>query len=221
VTPPSGSCRTNTGSWQNTRIGSLTSTFTATFDGTPHQANMDGVIGLSKGSANDYEDLAAIVRFNAQGFVDARNGADYQAASAVPYTAGMSYHFRLVVRVPQHTYDIFVTPATGAEQVIGTNFAFRAEQASVTALDTLAVDARVGSHMVCNFAITGATAPPTPGPSLTPVPPGASPTPVPPGQTVTPVPPGASPTPVPPYPTAIIGQPAFPPRRVYLPLVVR
>ena len=164
---------------------------------------MDGVIGLSKGSANDYEDLAAIVRLNAQGFLDARNGAEYQAASAVPYTAGTSYHFRLVVRVPQHTYDIFVTPANGAEQVIGTNFAFRAEQAGVTALDTLAVDARVGSHTVCNFAVAGGTAPPTPG------------------QTVTPVPPGASPTPVPPFPTAVLGPPAFPPHRVYLPLAVR
>ena len=31
------SCRTNIGSWQNTRLGSLTGTFTGTFDATPHQ----------------------------------------------------------------------------------------------------------------------------------------------------------------------------------------
>src|SRR5207247_1650440 len=102
---------------------------------------------------------AAIVRFNAAGQIDARNGAAYAAASAIPYAAGTSYHFRLVVDVPSHSYAAYVTPAGGAEATIGTGYAFRTEQAAVASLANVTVYSDAGTHTVCNVAITGSTRP--------------------------------------------------------------
>ena len=117
---------------------------------------MDGVMGLSAGPASAYANMAAIARFSPSGYIDARNGAAYQAVAQIPYTAGLSYHFRMQISIPNHTYNVFVTPAGGSEQLVGANFAFRSEQSSVTSLDNFAVYAKTGSHQVCNIAISPA-----------------------------------------------------------------
>src|SRR3989449_1081622 len=159
VQAPQPGCSTSSLAWLNSPFTAQTGSFTAQFDATPNGASIDGVTGLSAGAAAGYADLAAIVRFNAAGQIDARNGAAYAAASAIPYTAGTTYRFRLVVDVPSHTYAAYVTPAGGAEATIGTGYAFRTEQAAVTSLANVTVYSDAGTHTVCNFAITG-TAPP-------------------------------------------------------------
>jgi hypothetical protein len=121
---------------------------------------------LSQGAAAAYTDLAVIVRFNTGGTIDARNGGAYAAANTITYTAGTSYHFRVVVDVPSHTYSAYVTPAGGAEQTIGTGFAFRSEQSTVTALADWSLTAITGTHTVCNFAIAGSQ-PPAPVATVT------------------------------------------------------
>src|SRR5207249_1341190 len=63
-------------------------------------------------------------------------------------------------------YSVYVTPAGGAEQTIGTGFAFRTEQSGVTALANWALTAITGTHTVCNFAITGSQ-PPAPAATVT------------------------------------------------------
>ncbi len=88
-------------------------------------------MGLSSGLAGDYTNLAAMVRFNAAGTIDARNGGAYTAAAAIPYSAGMSYHFILDVNLTAHTYNASVV-VNGAQAIIGTNLAFRSEQAGGT-----------------------------------------------------------------------------------------
>jgi poly(beta-D-mannuronate) lyase len=75
----------------------------------------------------------------------------------------VTYHFRLVVNVPAHNYSIFVTPAGGTELAVGTNFAFRTEQNTVTSLDWWGVNVNAstaGATTVCNFTVTGQTEPP-------------------------------------------------------------
>lgn len=182
-TPPNDSCKISSGTWQNNAFSPQTGTFTASFDAIPNNANMDGVTGLSTSLASNFTDLAAIIRFNSNGFIDARNGSAYAAATQIPYTVGVTYHFRLVVRVPSHTYDIFVTPTNGIETVVGTNFAFRTEQESVTSLSNWALFAQpgTGSHTVCNFSISS-SAPLPPNPSPYPAP-SSSPSPMPPSDT--------------------------------------
>src|SRR5690348_11025216 len=166
VTGPAPGCATSTTAFQNTAFTSQNGSFTATFDATPNAAGIDAATGLSQGAAAAYTDLAVIVRFNTGGTIDARNGGAYAATNSIPYTAGTSYHFRVVVDVSSHTYSAYVTPAGGSELTIGTGFAFRTEQAGVTALANWALTAVSGSHSVCNFALSG-SAPPAPVASVT------------------------------------------------------
>jgi uncharacterized repeat protein (TIGR03803 family) len=114
-----------------------TGTFTATFDATPSVSPENAVVGLSKGVATGYTGLSCIARFNTSGDIDAYNGTGYQAASVIPYTKNITYHFRMVVNVPAHTYSVYVTPAGGTELTVGLNYAFRVTQ---TSLDTWNLD---------------------------------------------------------------------------------
>src|SRR3989442_1938844 len=164
--PPPGTCVTSVVALQNTALATQNGSFTVQYDATPNGAPIDAVTGLSSGAAAAYTDLAVITRFNPTGQIDARNGGAYAAASTIPYTTGTSYHFRLVVDVPSHTYAAYVTPAGGPEPTIGTGLAFRSEQSTATALGNWAVAAGVGSHTGCNFAITAST-PPGPLASVT------------------------------------------------------
>src|SRR5437016_3507856 len=161
ITAPS--CVTSAAAWQNVAIPSQTGAFEVPFDATPSTANMDGVVGFANGPAADYTNLAPIVRFNPTGTIDARNGGEYAAATAIPYTPGTTYHFRLDVNLASHTYDIYVTPAGAVEQLLGRNFAFRAEQAALSVLNNLGLYAKVGSAAVCNSGVSAWT-PPAPAP---------------------------------------------------------
>ncbi|HEY6402439.1 MAG TPA: chondroitinase-B domain-containing protein [Blastocatellia bacterium] len=154
---------TSGGAWQNVAFSPQSGTFTAEFDATPSAAPIDNVIGLSRGAQTAYAEFAALARFSPTGNIDARNGGAYAAASTIPYSANVTYHFRLMVNVPAHNYSIFVTPAGGTERTVGTNFAFRTEQNTVTSLDwwgTFVNSSTPGSATVCNFTITGETEPP-------------------------------------------------------------
>src|SRR5215510_476183 len=126
---------TSGGGWQNFAFSPQTGSFTAEFDATPTASPIDSVVGLSRGAQTAYTGFATLARFNPSGNIDARNGGAYAAASTIPYSANVTYHFRLIVNVPAHTYSTFVTPAGGSELTVGTNFAFRTEQNTVTTLD--------------------------------------------------------------------------------------
>src|SRR5213594_2391705 len=150
-------CVTSAGSWQNVAFAPQSGSFTAEFDATPQNAGMDGVMGLSNGPAAAYSSLAAIVRFNTSGMIDAINGGVYAASAAIPYSAGTTYHVRFVVSVPAHTYSVYVRSGSNAEQLLASNFSFRTEQAAASALNNLGLYASVGSETVCNLAVTCVT----------------------------------------------------------------
>jgi len=146
-------CKTSTTGWGSAALSPQTGSFTVQFDAIPNGALVDAVTGFSATSTALYTDLAVIARFNASGMIDARNGAVYAATSVIPYVAGTTYHFRLVVNLPAHTYSAYVTPAGGTEQTIGTNFAFRSEQAAVTSLGSWTWHAESGSATTCNVSV--------------------------------------------------------------------
>src|SRR5207244_3237900 len=108
-----------------------------------------------------FGDFACLVRFPDTGKIDARNGANYEAANDIPYSAGVKYSFRLVVNVPARTYSIYVTPAGGTEQTVGTDFAFRPTAGAVTNLNNWGaiVDETSGTNTVCNFKVVPAVSP--------------------------------------------------------------
>ncbi len=153
------SCLTSSPAWNNTSIPAQSTAFTAAYDATPNSAKMDGLTGLSDGGATGFSSLAVAVRFNNAGMIDARNGGAYAAAMSIPYSAGLSYHFRLAVDPAAHRYSIYVTPPGKPELTLGTNFAFRTEQATRSTLNNWALYADSGSHQVCNFAVNASAAP--------------------------------------------------------------
>lgn len=153
-------CMTSAGAWQSRPLASQSGTFVLEFDATPLTARQDGVIGVSRNPATSYGHLAAIVRFNTAGFIDARNGVAYTAQTPVPYTANALYHVRMVISVPAHTYSVYVKTGGGLEQAIGLNYQFRAEQHTATLLNSLSAYASIGSLKVCQPVVSIATVPP-------------------------------------------------------------
>jgi len=156
VTPPAQCVTASaTHGWVNTPFTSQTGTFTATFDATPSLSNMNSVVALSHGAGTAYTAFANLVAFNGTtGTILARNGGAYAGPTpAIPYSGGNTYHFRLAINIPAHTYSIFVTPPGGSELTVGSNFAFRTEQNTVTSLNNYGVfvGATSGTLQVCNF----------------------------------------------------------------------
>src|SRR5439155_20363619 len=95
--------------------------FTVQFDASPSISPSNATVGLCQGAQTGYPGIACIVRFNTTGTIDARNGGAYAAATSVPFSAGSTYHFRLAVNLPAHTYLIYVSPADGAKTTLGTD----------------------------------------------------------------------------------------------------
>jgi len=152
---PAVVCSTATanGVWNNSAFPSHSGTFTATFDATPSVSGQSSAVGISKGAQTAFTGFANIVAFATTGIIQARNGGSY-FNSSIQYAGGSSYHFRLAIDVTAHTYSVFVTPPGGTEQTVGTNFAFRTEQNTVTSLDhwgAFVNSTSSGTLKVCNF----------------------------------------------------------------------
>ena len=49
--------------------------------------------------------------------IDARAGADYRADASYPYQAGTTYHIRIDVDLPAHTYSVRVSDGTIAGNI--------------------------------------------------------------------------------------------------------
>lgn len=178
-TPATTPAPTNT-PWTNEAIPPQTGTFTATFDAVPLVIKQDTVIGLSQEEAGAYTNLAAIVRFNNTGTIDARRGGAYAAQTSEPYTAHTSYRFRIVVDIPAHTYSVYVTAPGKSETLIAKDYPFRTEQSGATSLNYRALFASVGGASVSNFSISQSAPAPSPTPPEGPSPsPDPSPTPTP------------------------------------------
>jgi len=134
--------------WTTTAFVPQTGSPTVKFNATPSANNINSVMGLSDGPQSAYANLAAIVRFNPSGFIDAYNGTGYSALSSIPYTGGTKYSFWFQLNIPAQTYSVYVTPAGGSTVQIGANYAFRA---SAPTLSSVTYYAQAGSNNVCSF----------------------------------------------------------------------
>jgi hypothetical protein len=121
--------------WTTKTLAQQTGVFAFDFNVTPAGAGTDAVVGLLSGTADAYTDLAAIVRFAPSGVIDVRNGASYTADAYLPYAADLDYHVHMAVDVPRHIYSVWVAPPGQAPTLLASGYAFRTEQAAVTALD--------------------------------------------------------------------------------------
>ena len=150
-------CVYSSGSWADTALSqSQGSTFRITYDATASASPVNAISGLSSINAWQYSDLATGVRFNPSGMIDVRNGSTFTAANNVPYQAGVTYHFILDVNVSSHTYSAYVLLGSG-QITLGTNVAFRTEQASVAILNTVDGFASAGAISICNITLSSST----------------------------------------------------------------
>jgi hypothetical protein len=142
-------CKTATNAaWTNTPVVAQTGSPTVKFNATPSGNNIDSVVGLSNGPQSIYTGLAAIVRFNPSGFIDAYNSTGYSALTSIPYTGGTKYSFWFQLNIPAQTYNVYVTPEGGQMVQIGANYAFRL---SAPSLSNVTYHAEIGSDRVCSF----------------------------------------------------------------------
>ena len=166
VEPPATDGLLSSTQWQNRSIELQSGQFSAEYDVVPNVSNMNGTTGLSFGNASTWDDLAVIVGFSEAGQLNVRNGDVYSADAVVSYSAGTSYHFRIVGDLASHTYSVYVTEGAGTEILLANNYAFRSSQAAVSSLDNLAVVAVTGSHTVSNFTISESVAVDTIAPTV-------------------------------------------------------
>lgn len=138
--------------WQSQAFVAQAGRFHVELDATPSVGAADAVVGLGAGATTAFSQLAAIVRFNASGTIDARDGGGYRADVVRGYAAGATYHLRIDVDTRGHRYSAWLRNSFGGYDLIARDYAFRTEQASVAALDHVAseVDA-AGSLEVCGF----------------------------------------------------------------------
>jgi hypothetical protein len=151
--------------WSNAFLPVANEAATLHFYATPSgdasgSSAIDAVIGFSNGPATRFSDLGPIVRFNPDGFVDARNGDHYEGG--YPYVLGKSLEFQVGIDLLQHRYEVWARPADDPAQPlasVASGFAFRAEQSQVPFLDNLAsfVDSASGALQTCQlwYAVPG------------------------------------------------------------------
>ncbi len=149
-----GACLTGVTAWQNTAVPPRTGHFTVEFDATPNEPGGNGIVTMSLGPGSNFDDFAVLIRFKGSGQIVVRNGNVYDFDVEVLYIAGSSHHVRAEINVPEHTYSVWVTPPSGDEIKIATDYDFRTTQNTVESLDNWGVWSGQGSLEVCNFAVT-------------------------------------------------------------------
>jgi hypothetical protein len=150
-------CVSSSGHWVNAVLSqSQTGSFRVTYDATPSLAKSDSVSGISSEAATAYANTAAAVRFNPSGTIDVRNGSSFTAATRVPYSAGVAYHFILDINVATHRYSAYVV-IRSVQTTLGSNIPFRTEQAGVRSLNNVAWFGTVGGITVCNVTLSGSS----------------------------------------------------------------
>ena len=151
-------------SFREAFVGSRTGAFVFTYEATPQNANMDGLVTMSPAEGiNGYEDNAVLVRFNPEGVIDARHGSGYAAASAFAYVPGTTYEFRVTIDATTRTYDVEVRQlGTGSYTVIADDWGFRTEQSGASELSYVGWIAEIGSLRLRNVMFQADTAAPNP-----------------------------------------------------------
>src|SRR4051812_27265851 len=97
---------TSSSGWVSGSIGSPPATFALELDAVPGTSGEDALIGLAPATPARYSDLAAIVRFNSDGKLDARDGDVYRALTDITYEPGASHHLTFEVDTYTHTYSL-------------------------------------------------------------------------------------------------------------------
>jgi len=155
VTPPVCTSSSAASGWATaTSYPETSARYIVEVDAIPQGSNIDAIVGLSSTSPSRYGDLAAILRFNRDGLIDARDGDTYHAIAPIPYTANHLYTLVFNVDLERGTYSASVSDPQGDfGRVVGDQFAFRTEQAGVRTLGTIGQKVDAGAATTCDVAV--------------------------------------------------------------------
>jgi hypothetical protein len=155
VTPPVCASSNATSGWHTaTTYPEPGPSYIVEVDVVPQGSNIDAIVGLASSAPSAYSELAAIMRFNSDGLVDARDGDTYRAFQRVPYTANHSYTFVYIVDLARGTYSSWLDDPSGvASFVVADHYAFRTEQAGATSLGVIGQKVDAGNAQTCDVAV--------------------------------------------------------------------
>lgn len=172
LTPTPLPCFAGSTAWSGNDFTNQTTSFVATFTATPQASNITAFVGLSPVSPLTVGDIAASVRFNADGTIQAYNNFLYASTQTITYTAGKPYTFRLFINLPSRSYSAYVTPQGGTEQLLAQDFTFRSTQLTATTLQYWTAHSTLATDVfnVCAFQIQPFANTPTPKFTPTPIP---------------------------------------------------
>lgn len=112
-----------------------------------------------------YGELAILMRFNPDGFFDARNAGTYEAVNELAWVKGNTYHFKMVTDIPTKKYSVWVTPKGGTETLIAQDYDYRKGGLPMESLGNLVVytsrgdgNMKIENHVVYPFGHAPASA---------------------------------------------------------------
>lgn len=147
--------------------------FTAHFDVTPSRNDVDSLVGLASGRQTTPEQFATLVRFGAQGLIEARNGASFTSQRPRHYHAGVRYSVRMDVDPQAQIWSVWVKEHGGHRQrpfvLVAKQLAFGPAAASPAQIDSLGMHMAAGASpnaarndavQVCRLTVRPVTPPP-------------------------------------------------------------
>jgi len=111
--------------WSHLQIDAISGTTTFEFSAIPRGDAVDAVMGVSAVAASEYQDLIANVRFNREGYIDARDFVRYRADRNIGYSPNQIYNFSLRLNLVERVYDVYVSSNGEPEQLLISNARFR------------------------------------------------------------------------------------------------
>lgn len=149
--------------WSNLALASQEGVFAVKWIAKPSAAKIDAVTGISSGAADDFSDLACLVRFSPQGVIDVRDGASYRTeGTPLTYQGGERYNFILIANLAEKTYDVFASARGEQLALIANDFSFRTEQSQVESLSNFAFIAVNGEHIIESLEVLPSSPPEIP-----------------------------------------------------------
>jgi hypothetical protein len=156
--------------WTLQHVSPQGAQFSAHFTVTPSRDDAETLVGLSNGNQSVPAQFATLLRFNAQGQIDARNGSVFTSFKPRRYHAGERYKVRMDVDLATHSWSVWVKETGGQKArpfvLIGQQMAFSPETATLTQIDTLGMQmnavgaanyARADSAKVCRVVVQTVT----------------------------------------------------------------
>ena len=141
--------------WSTRWFVPLVSTGTVSLTLTAAAAPQDAYVALAgRHAVAAHPDQAMLVRTNPSGVFDAYNGTGYQAASSIPYQAGVSYQVVITFDIAAQTYSATIDGTPLAQ-----SYAFRRQESSIGQLTAWHAS---GGLTVDDVAINGEQALPDP-----------------------------------------------------------